>query len=117
MLYITVTTDGIADSFHIAVPSQTNELKKMSPTLFLMFSVTRVYLLLISTCLYKVIQRRKSQITNCKCYNWKVADSRSDEVKEFFLIYLILSAALRPEVYSASNINEHQEQKNYVSGE
>jgi hypothetical protein len=32
-----------------------------------------------------------------------------DEV--IFLIYLIVSAALGPEVYSASNRNEYQEQK------
>jgi hypothetical protein len=34
----------------------------------------------------------------------------------FFLIYLILPAALTPGVYSASNRNEYQKQKN-VSGE
>jgi hypothetical protein len=35
----------------------------------------------------------------------------------FFQIYLILSAALGPGVYSASNRNEYQKQKNNVSGE
>jgi hypothetical protein len=35
----------------------------------------------------------------------------------FLLMYLILSAALGPGVYSASNRNEYQKQKNYVSGE
>jgi hypothetical protein len=34
-----------------------------------------------------------------------------------FSIYLILSAALGPGVYSASNRNEYQKQKNNVSGE
>jgi hypothetical protein len=34
-----------------------------------------------------------------------------------FLIYLILPAALGPGVYSASNRNKYQEQKNNVSGE
>jgi hypothetical protein len=34
-----------------------------------------------------------------------------------FSIYLILPAALGPGVYSALNINEYQEEKNYVSGE
>jgi hypothetical protein len=34
-----------------------------------------------------------------------------------FLIYLILPAALGPGVYSASNRNEYQKQKNYVLGE
>jgi hypothetical protein len=31
-----------------------------------------------------------------------------------FLIYLILPAALGPEVYSASNRNEYQEQKTII---
>jgi hypothetical protein len=35
----------------------------------------------------------------------------------FFFIYLILPAALDPGVYSASNINEYQKQKNNVSEE
>jgi hypothetical protein len=47
----------------------------------------------------------------------KVAGLRLDEVIEFFLIYLILPAALGPVVYSASNKNEYQKQKNNVTGE
>jgi hypothetical protein len=35
----------------------------------------------------------------------------------FFSIYLIFSAALRPGVYTASNRNEYQKQKNNFSGE
>jgi hypothetical protein len=42
--------------------------------------------------------------------------SRADEVNEFS-IYVILSAALGPGVYSASNRNEYQKQKNNISGE
>jgi hypothetical protein len=38
----------------------------------------------------------------------KVAGSRPDEVNNFFLICLILSAALGPGVYSASNRYEYQ---------
>jgi hypothetical protein len=34
-----------------------------------------------------------------------------------FSIYLIIPATLGPEVYSASNRNEFQKQKNNVSGE
>jgi hypothetical protein len=34
-----------------------------------------------------------------------------------FSIYIILPAALGPEVYSASNRNEYQKQENNVSGE
>jgi hypothetical protein len=41
--------------------------------------------------------------------------SRPDEVN--FSIYLILPAALGPGVYSVSNRNEYQKQKNKVSGE
>jgi hypothetical protein len=46
----------------------------------------------------------------------KVAGSRPDEVN-FFLIYLILPAALDPWVYSASNRDEYRKQKNNVSAE
>jgi hypothetical protein len=46
----------------------------------------------------------------------KVKGSRPDKVN--FSIYLILPAALGPGVYSASNRNEYQKQKNnHVSGE
>jgi hypothetical protein len=42
--------------------------------------------------------------------------SITDEV--IFLIYVILPAAVDPEVYSAANRNEYQKHKNYnVSGE
>jgi hypothetical protein len=35
----------------------------------------------------------------------------------FFYIYPIPTAALGPGIYSASNRNEYQQHKNYVSGE
>jgi hypothetical protein len=38
-------------------------------------------------------------------------------MKFFFPIYLIFSATIGPGVYSASNKNEYQKQKNNVSGE
>jgi hypothetical protein len=38
-------------------------------------------------------------------------------VIELFSIYLILPAALGPGIYSASNINEYQKQKEIVSRE
>jgi hypothetical protein len=47
----------------------------------------------------------------------KVKGSRSDEVIEFFSTYLIFPAALGPGVYSASNRNEYQKQKNNICGE
>jgi hypothetical protein len=46
----------------------------------------------------------------------KVAGSKPDDVNEFFPICLILPALLRRGVYSVSNRNEYQKQKN-VSGE
>jgi hypothetical protein len=36
---------------------------------------------------------------------------------KFFSIYLILPAVLGPEVYSTSNRNEYQKERNNVSGE
>jgi hypothetical protein len=42
----------------------------------------------------------------------RVEGSRTDEMKEFSSIYLILSAALGHGVYSAFNRNEYQKQKN-----
>jgi hypothetical protein len=47
----------------------------------------------------------------------KVAGSSPFETNECFSIYLILPAALGPEVYSASNRNEYQKLKNNISGE
>jgi hypothetical protein len=47
----------------------------------------------------------------------KVEGSRPDEVNEFFSMYLILPATLGPGVYSASNRNEYQKQKDNVLGE
>jgi hypothetical protein len=43
--------------------------------------------------------------------------SRPDEVSEYFSIYLILSVALGPEVYSASNRSMYQKHANDVSWE
>jgi hypothetical protein len=45
----------------------------------------------------------------------RVAGSRPEEVN-IFSIYLIVPAAVGPGVYSASNRNEYQKQKNNVSG-
>jgi hypothetical protein len=50
-------------------------------------------------------------------YKPGVAGSRTDEVNDCFSNYLILPAALGPGVYSASNRNEYQKQKNNVSEE
>jgi hypothetical protein len=49
--------------------------------------------------------------------SWKVKGLRPNEVFKFFSIYLILPAAEGPGVYSASDRNEYQKQKNNVSGE
>jgi hypothetical protein len=45
----------------------------------------------------------------------KVTGSIPNEVIAFFSTYLILSAALGPEIYSASNTSEYQKQTNNVS--
>jgi hypothetical protein len=47
----------------------------------------------------------------------KVAGSGLDEVNEFFSIYIILPIALGAGIYSASNRNKYQKQKENVSGE
>jgi hypothetical protein len=46
-----------------------------------------------------------------------VVGSSLDEMKTFFSMYLILPVTLGPVVYSTSNRNEYQKQKNNVSGE
>jgi hypothetical protein len=46
----------------------------------------------------------------------KAVDSRPEDVNEIFFNFLILPAALLPGVYSVSNRNEYQEQKNNVLG-
>jgi hypothetical protein len=49
---------------------------------------------------------------------WYKPEGRGFEIQYVeFLIYLILPAALGPEVYSDSNRNEYQKQKYNVSGE
>jgi hypothetical protein len=47
----------------------------------------------------------------------KVAGLKSDEENMLFAIYPILPAALDPGVYSASNRNESQKQRDNVFGE
>jgi hypothetical protein len=55
-------------------------------------------------------------VVKALCYKREVARSVPDGV--IFKSYLILPAVLGPEVYSASNRNEYQKQKNNnVSGE
>jgi hypothetical protein len=56
-----------------------------------------------------------NEVVKALCYKpeGRGFDTRSGD----FLIYLILPAALGPWVYSASNRNEYQKHKNYVSGE
>jgi hypothetical protein len=54
-----------------------------------------------------------------RCYarRWKIAGSSPDKVIEFFSVYPILPATLGPGFHSASVRNEHQKQKNNISGE
>jgi hypothetical protein len=51
------------------------------------------------------------------CYKSENCGFETDEVNVRFLIHLILPAPLGPGVYSTSNRNEYQRQKNNVSGE
>jgi hypothetical protein len=61
---------------------------------------------------------RGSAVVKEPCYKPKVAGSRPDKLNDiFFLIFLILPAALGPEVHSATNRNEYQKQNNNVSEE
>jgi hypothetical protein len=54
-------------------------------------------------------------VVKALCYKpEKVSGSIPDEVVEFFSVYLLLPAALDPGVYSVSNRNEYQKQKNNV---
>jgi hypothetical protein len=55
-------------------------------------------------------------VVKALCYSRKVPGSRPDEENKYFSIYIILPAAVGPVVYSASNRNEYQKQKN-VSAE
>jgi hypothetical protein len=59
---------------------------------------------------------RARVVVKALCY---MSESRGFEIrwgKWYLSIYLILPAAIGPRVYSASNINEYQKQKNNVSG-
>jgi hypothetical protein len=67
--------------------------------------------------LEKIIRLVRGSVVPNYATSRNVVDSRPDEVNDFVSIYLILLAALGPEVYSASNRNEYQKQKNDVSGE
>jgi hypothetical protein len=58
-----------------------------------------------------------SLVVKALCYK---PEGRGFEIrwgKLIFSIYLIIPAALGPGVYSVSNINEYQKQKNNASGE
>jgi hypothetical protein len=65
--------------------------------------------------MFHVFHMEFSRLSSFSSTNRKVAGSRPHEV--VFEIYLIFPAALGPGVYSASNRNEYQKQKNNVSGE
>jgi hypothetical protein len=65
----------------------------------------------------EVVGARSSVVVRALCYK---PEGRGFENRsgEFFLVYLILLAALSPGVYSACNRNEYQKHKNNnVSGE
>jgi hypothetical protein len=64
-----------------------------------------------------ILGARGIVVVKALCYTPESRESESRGGELFFLIYVILSAALVPWVYSASNKNEYQKQKNNVSGE
>jgi hypothetical protein len=61
-------------------------------------------------CLICIIRRMRRWLRRYATSR-KVAGSRPNEMNEFSSIYLILLAAVGPEVFSASNRNECQKQK------
>jgi hypothetical protein len=57
-----------------------------------------------------------SIVVKALCYKQGGRRFQTQLGKLMFLIYLILPAALGPRVYLASNRNEYQKHKNYISG-
>jgi hypothetical protein len=57
------------------------------------------------------------QLHICYKQEGRGLETRQGELILFFLIYVILSAPLGPDVYWASNRNEYQKQENNVSVE
>jgi hypothetical protein len=60
---------------------------------------------------------RSSVVVKALCYTAEGRRFGTRCGKRIFSVYLILPAALGPGVYSASDRNEYQKQKNDVSGE
>jgi hypothetical protein len=58
-----------------------------------------------------------SAVRKALCYKLEGRGFQHNKVIFFFSINLILPAALGPGVYSPSNRNEYQKEKNNVSGE
>jgi hypothetical protein len=63
------------------------------------------------------MDKRGSVVVEALCYEQEGRRFDSRKSNFFFPIYLILPAALGPEVHSASNRNEYQKQENNISGE
>jgi hypothetical protein len=81
-------------------------------TLLSSVAVSKLFLLLSTN----LARTRGRVVVKALCYKSEGRWFGPDEVNDFFSIYLILPAALGPEVNSASNRNKYQKQKN-VSGE
>jgi hypothetical protein len=60
------------------------------------------------------LEKWRKRMVEALCYK---AVGRGSETRWGELIFKIFLALLGPEVYSASNRNEHQKQNNGVSGE
>jgi hypothetical protein len=74
------------------------------------------YLDIFRTMCY-CLRARDSVVVEALCYRAEGRGFKTRRGELMFSIYLILPAALGPGVYSASNRNEFQKQKNNVSGE
>jgi hypothetical protein len=99
-------------SLRLVILSELRAETQTSYPLFLSYIKIYIMLLLLVLLGYAVAQWLRHHARNRK-----VAGSITDKVIFFFLIYLILPAALNPGAYSASNRNEYQKHKNNVSGE
>jgi hypothetical protein len=64
-----------------------------------------------------VTLERGSIVVKAVCYKQEGREFETQWDEWIISIYLILPAALGPVVYSTSNRNEYQKQKNSVSGE
>jgi hypothetical protein len=98
---------------HYCVHNRLSLSKESTPNYkHMIFTQNKLLLLFVSLIIHteghEVAQRYATRVT--------VAGSIPDEVNECSSIYLILPAVFGPGVFSASNRNEYQKQKNTIWG-